>query len=121
MNRLARNLAYFTKNQHKPSAVASFLCAKALKNSENVRLFRKFAVQSHLFEKKNRLNALTIQIIPFSSDAVTISQLDYEHFCAETLDSLCDYFEELIEESDDLSTADIVNKVNIQLTSINRF
>lgn len=53
------------------------------------------------------------QTVRFSLDAVAISQLDYEHFCAETLESLCDYFEELVESVNHLAAADVVNKVNL--------
>lgn len=112
MNRLARNFVYFIRNQPKPRTIVSFVCSKAHKNNEHVRLFKKFTVRSHLYEDSNRLSALTIQTVSFSSEAATVSQLDYENFCAETLDSLCDYFEELIEGSRDLTSADIVNNVN---------
>lgn len=54
---------------------------------------------------------LSLQSNPFSIDATVVGELDYEIFCVETLDSLNDYFEELVESTNELKTADVVNNV----------
>lgn len=109
MNRLARNLVFPLKNWHKPRSFASFVCPTTIENRGIVKLFEKWPVQSKLFEKIHRNNVFAIQKLHSSS--VTISQLDYENFCVETLDGLSDYFEDLMEMSPELT--DVVNAVKI--------
>lgn len=40
-----------------------------------------------------------------------LSQVDFEHYCAETLESLTDYFDELVEKFKEFEAADVVYKV----------
>lgn len=51
----------------------------------------------------------------FSSDAGTVtpnlSEVDFEHYCAETLESLTDYFDELVEKFKEFEAADVMYKV----------
>lgn len=54
-----------------------------------------------------------IQLKKYATEVeASVSQLDYENFCAETLDDLTDYIEELVESTSQLETADVVNKVS---------
>lgn len=54
-----------------------------------------------------------MQLNRYSSEVnASISQLDYEQFCVETLDDLTDYIEELVESVAHLEAADVVNKVS---------
>lgn len=57
---------------------------------------------------------LSLQSNPFSIDTTVVGELDYEIFCVETLDSLNDYFEELVESTNELKTADVVNNVRFR-------
>lgn len=113
MNRLARDVAFCVKNYNKTRTILSCVQLKPLKNSSrSFALWKKCAVQSMFYQNTSHSTVVTTQAPRFSSDATTISQIDYEHFCVETLDSLCDYIEELVESVDHLSTADVLNKVN---------
>lgn len=51
----------------------------------------------------------------FASEVKTeqqkLSQVDFEHYCAETLESLTDYFDELVEKFKEFEAADVVYKV----------
>lgn len=52
---------------------------------------------------------------PFASEVESetphLSQNDFEHFCAETLESLTDYFDEVVEKFKEFEAADVVYKV----------
>lgn len=76
-----------------------------------IRLFKKSPIQTTLSEQSPLCITQTVR---FSSDATEITQLDYEHFCVETLDSIGDYIEELIDSINHLNTADAVNKVSVR-------
>lgn len=112
MNRLTRDVAFCVKNNNKTKAILSFVQLKPLKSCRSFALWKKCAVQSMLYQKSSHSTEFLTQAHRFSLDAATISQNDYEKFCVETLDSLCDYIEELVESVDHLSTADVLNKVN---------
>lgn len=112
MNRLARDVAFCVKNSNKTKTILSFVQLKPLKSCRSFALWKKCAVQSMFHQNSSHSTVVTTQALRFSSDATTISQIDYENFCVETLDSLCDYIEELVESVDHLSTADVLNKVN---------
>lgn len=103
MNRLARNLVFSLKNPEKIRTIASCVCLRTVEKSEIV------SVQTKSFHRNQQNNALSIQKL--YSTTATVSQLNYENFCVETLDGLCDYFEELIESVSDFESADVVNKV----------
>lgn len=51
----------------------------------------------------------------FTSDARVLNELDYEKYCAETLEALTDYFDELVESSDAFTAADVVYKVRFTI------
>lgn len=116
MNRLARSVILPVKNLQKTRTIASLVAQKVQANHETIRLFNNFPVQTNRLSEKSSL--VTTQTVRFSSDATEISQLDYEHFCVETLDGICDYIEELIDSVNHLSTADVVNKVSFQLNTL---
>lgn len=46
-----------------------------------------------------------------SSDENQLTALKFEHFCAETLESLYDYFDELVESNSNLASTDVIYKV----------
>lgn len=114
MNRLARSVIFSVKNLQKTRTIVSLVPRRIRANHENFRLFKNIPVHAMLSEKSS---LITTQMVRFSSDSTEISQLDYEHFCVETLDSICDYIEELIDSINHLSTADVVNKVRFQLNT----
>ncbi|XP_031625333.1 frataxin homolog, mitochondrial [Contarinia nasturtii] len=115
MSKLVRNLFFFVKNSpNNKKAIANRIHRRTIVNLASVRLFEKLPAQTPC--KTNY--PFVVQTARFSSDAVTISQLDYERFCAETLDSLCDYFEELVESVNHLASADILNKDGVLTVSL---
>lgn len=57
----------------------------------------------------------------YSSNSTTdslevVDQVTFEEICNETLESLCDYFEELIEQSPNLKGADVMFSVSLMIT-----
>lgn len=114
MNVLRKNINFYIKNQQTFRSYFSAVRPIALETSVNIESCQRVPISLNFFEKNIRTkhNALKIQVFRFSSDC-TIAQLHYEKFCAETLDCLCDYFEELIESVSDLATADVLNKVSL--------
>lgn len=113
MNRLTRNLALCVKNNYKTRTIVSFVYAKSIENRRNAGMPNEYLVQPMLCGESRQCNLSIAQTLRFSSDATTLPQLDYEHFCAETLESLTDYIEELVESVNHLSAADVVNKVRV--------
>lgn len=71
----------------------------------NPNQFKNYVKSHHL------INSLPKQFYSSESTAV-ISNIDYEQFSAETLESLGDYFEELVESTSGFDTADVLNKVD---------
>lgn len=69
--------------------------------------------QNHSFSRR----VVQFSSIPrsFSSDVKTetpnLSPVDYEHYSAETLESLTDYFDELAEKFKEFTAADVVYQV----------
>lgn len=118
---LRKNFIISVRNHSKTRSIACFVRSTAFENRSTIRLAEKIPAQITSCEKSIQFNSLAIQKVQFSSDVSTLSQLDYEHFCAETLDELCDYFEELIESVNDLAAADVVNKVNFKLIDCHIF
>lgn len=45
------------------------------------------------------------------SETRDLPQVDFEHYCAETLESLTDYFDELVEKFKEFEAADVMYKV----------
>lgn len=111
MNRLAKTVLFSVK---KPNNSRIFTCLVRQKVSQTHainRSFTKLSFQSKLCDKSYWCSTSTvIQKCRFSSNE-PVSQLDYEKYCAETLDDLSDYIEELIESTSELASADVVNKV----------
>lgn len=70
-------------------------------------------------ESKNRFSQCFVQCnhlhrsfaSEVKSETQSVSQVDFEHYCAETLESLTDYFDQLVEEFKELEAADVVCKV----------
>lgn len=111
MNRLLRNLFFSVRNSpNQFRSTVNCVHRRTIVNSACVSLFEKSPGKTSWITN----SLFATRKVQFSSDAVAISQLDYERFCAETLDALCDYFEELVESVNHLAAADIVNKVNLQ-------
>lgn len=110
MNRLARNIIFSLKNSHNIRTITSFVPRKTLANYETSRLFKSVSNQSMFCEKSS---IFATQTVRFTSTAIEISQFDYENFCVETLDEICDYIEELIDSINHLTAADVVNNVRI--------
>lgn len=112
MNRLTKNLVFsVNKIQNRTRTIANFLPRKIPANRTDVRRFEKLPAQTLLYAINRLIFTQTIRFS--SSDAVTVNQLHYEKFCAETLESLSDYIEELIENVNHLVAADVLNKVTI--------
>lgn len=116
MNRLTRNIVFCVKNNSKTLATSKTVRPKLI-ICRNFAITKQCAVSKLLCERISHNTALATQAFQFSSDAstITITQLDYEKFCVETLDTLCDYIEELVESVNHLSSADVLNKVNHKL------
>lgn len=114
MNVLRKNLLFCMRNQYKIRAISCFVNSTTTENSSSGRLQGKSPIQSIWCEKSIPCKSLTIQSARFSSEGPSVNQLDYERFCAETLDELCDYIEELVESVNDLATADVLNKVHLK-------
>lgn len=110
MNRLTRNVIFSLKNSKNIRTITSLVPQKTLANHETCKLFKNVSNQMMFCEKSSIFSKRTVQ---FSTNAIEISQLDYEHFCVETLDGICDYIEELIDSINHLTTADVVNNVRI--------
>lgn len=104
MIRLTRNTVFRIKNYQKSKSILSAF--NSVKKENHRRLI---SLETNQF-KCNETNRISLQKRLFSSE--TISPIDYEHFCSETLESLGDYFEELVESTSELETADVLNKVN---------
>lgn len=70
---------------------------------EQNQSFHRYSAQCNSFRRS------------FASAAGTetqqLSQLDFEQYCAETLESLTDYFDELVEKFKEFEAADVVYKV----------
>lgn len=113
MNVLKKNINFCIKNQQKIRSYFSVVRPKAIETSVNIESCRILPIPLHFCERNTRTNynALRTQLFRFSSDC-TVSQLHYEKFCAETLESLNDYFEEFIESVSELATADVLNRVS---------
>lgn len=113
MNVLKKNINFYIKNQQKIRSIFSVVRPKAIETSVNIDLCHGVPIQLNFHEKsiRTKYNVLKIQAFQFSSDS-TVTQLHYEKFCAETLDSLSDYIEELVESVNELATADVLNKVS---------
>lgn len=121
MNTLRKNLSIHVKNPHRIRSIFSVVHP----NSAGIRVNdcsnrRGQSIQLNLNQKclRTKFNVLNIQAVQFSSDTI-VTQLHYEKFCAETLDSLCDYIEELVESVNELATADVLNKVKLDLLNVN--
>lgn len=115
------NRARYLFSGPKPMLFRVWLCQSTVWQSKNFTNFTKIAENSLPTCEKSS-NAVNNsfkshfggeQIRKFSSTeaTATVSQLDYEHFCTETLDCLTDYVEELVESTSQLETADVLNKV----------
>lgn len=111
MFRITRNILFRSKYGVKTKNFIRAICSTnadgvrsimSLRNKPNQ--FRNYVKSYHLIE------SVAKQFYSSESPAV-ISYIDYEHFCAETLESLGDYFEELVESTSGFETADILNKV----------
>lgn len=113
MNVLKKNINFCIKNQQKIRSYFSVIRSKAVETSVNHSSCQSLPIQLKFSEKsiRTKQNALKIHFFQFSTDC-TVTQLHYEKFCVETLDSLNDYLEELIESVNELSTADVLNKVS---------
>lgn len=116
MNVLKKNLNFYKRNQNIFRSLISFVRPKATDASVNKVLCRNVSIQLNFYENyaRTKYNVLKIQAVQFSSDNV-VTQLHYEKFCADTLDHLCDYFEELVESVNELAAADVLNKVSKNL------
>lgn len=116
MNVLRKNINFCIKNRQKIRSYFSVVRPKAIETSVNIESCRILPIPLNFCERniQTNNNALRIQVFRFSSDC-TINQLHYEKFCAETLDSLTDYIEELIEGVSELATADVLNKVSASI------
>lgn len=110
MNRLARNFIFSAKNSHNSKTIASFVRPNTLQYNKTARNLKKLQPQSILGDKSNPCSLFAVHKYQCSSYS-SLTQLDYEKYCAETLDDLCDYFEELIESTSELPSADVVNNV----------
>lgn len=121
MNVLRRKINFHIKNQQKIRSYFSVVRPKAIETSVHIESCQRVSIPFNFCDRniRTKYNALKTQVFRFSSDC-TITQLHYEKFCAETLDSLCDYFEELIESVSYLATADVLNKVS-EMTPLQRF
>lgn len=106
---------FCVRNQCKIRTIVSFSHSRYLGNSSSANLLNKSPLQSNSPSERIKCNSLTIQIARYSSEESTLTQLDYENFCAETLDELCDYIEELVESVNDLARADVLNKVKMNI------
>lgn len=114
MSVLKKNLNFYIKNQQKIRCIFSVVRPKAIATNVHIDLCQRLPIQLNFCEKniQTKYTALKmIQASKFSSDC-TLTQLHYEKFCAETLESLSDYLEELVESVSELSTADVLNKVS---------
>lgn len=116
MNVIGKNINFCIKNQQKIRFYFSIVRPKAVETSVNIGTCQRVPISSNFCERNIRTNynALKIQVFRFSSDC-TLTQLRYEKFCAETLESIGDYLEELVESVSDLATADVLNKVSFKL------
>lgn len=70
---------------------------------EQYFLLNRFVVQRNYFRR-----SFASEI---KSDTRYLSQVDFEHYCAETLESLTDYFDEIVEKFKEFEAADVVYKV----------
>lgn len=97
----------------KPANLRIWLCSSAVLK----RSFATGAVASNSLLNDRKFPQIAAnQLKKYATEVEsTVSQLDYENFCAETLDDLTDYIEELVESSQHLETADVVNKVSLKI------
>lgn len=105
MNSLVKSSLIYQKSLR----LRTLFCQSVLKSRRNI--VHSFNIPKQLPRNDRYHYLISLQINSFSSDATIIGELDYEIFCVETLDSLNDYFEELVESTSKLETADVLNKV----------
>lgn len=53
-----------------------------------------------------------------SQTSEIVDPIVYEEICNETLESLCDYFEEIVEQSSNLKGADVTYSVSEKVTTV---
>lgn len=83
--------------------------------------YKKIHNSPHREEQKHSFNRCIVTCNSiwrsFASDVGTkthdLSQVDFERYCAETLESLTDYFDELVEKFKEFEAADVVYKVTL--------
>lgn len=114
MNVLRRNWIFCVRKPNKIKASQCSVNTRSFVNHALTKSQDEFTLRIAPSVKSIQRSSLSLQKVHFSSEVSALSQLDYEHFCAETLDDLCAYIEELIENSSDLATADVVNKVTFE-------
>lgn len=111
MFRITRNILFLSKYSIKTK---DSILAISSTNEGSVRSITSLGNNSNQFRNYVKSHHL-IQSLPkqfYSSESTAdISHIDYEHFCTETLESLGDYFEELVESTSEFETADVLNKV----------
>lgn len=106
MNRL-RSLLF----AQKPANLRVLLCNSA---ATQRRSFTNLVKSDRLILNNGKFpQTAAVRLRKYTTEAdANISDLDYGNFCAETLDDLTDYIEELVESTSKLETADVVNKVS---------
>lgn len=114
MNRLVRNFIFSVKNSYNSRTIASFVRPQTIQHHEPADNQKKLQPQWILDAKSNQCSLFAVHKCQRSSYS-SLSQLDYEKYCAETLEDLSDYIEELIESTSELATADAVNEVYYEL------
>lgn len=112
MNSLARNSVLLLKNVHGSRTIAMLVHQRPIQNLQSDKIRQQIRIQSKYPVTNVQCSWLALQSATFSSDTSTLSQLDYERCCVETLDGLNDYIEELVESVNGLDSADVVNKVS---------
>lgn len=108
MYRLARSVLFAVKKPHNSRSLTNLVHQKATQIHKTTRTLTKLSFQPKFGDDSNWCRA--IQKCQFSSNT-PVTQLEYEKYCAETLDDLSDYIEQLIESASDLASADVVNNV----------
>lgn len=112
MFRITRNILFRSKYGVKTK---NSICAISSTNEGSVRSITSLRNNPNQFRNDVKSHHLIQSFQPkqfYSSESTAvISHIDYEHFCAETLESVGDYFEELVESTSELETADVLNKV----------
>ncbi|XP_013184661.2 frataxin homolog, mitochondrial [Amyelois transitella] len=89
----------------------SFLRTSRWLTRKRINIIPCTVVRSQTLSKQNELVSPVFRNFSSSSDKVerseVLDQAVFEEICNETLESLCDYFEELIEQAPNLKGADV--------------